>query len=836
MTSSSLPPDMVQFATDRDGVSQLSFHNNNSNGNSAGGLYGNALNNGMQQQQQQQPNGGQQQQAMGNNQSGNMTLQLPLPTPIAGLGQQQQTGSTTMNTNQSNQQQQQPQMFQGTQNSNNNNAAGQNATLAQLIAQLQQSTNNSGQIQQQPQQAQQPQQPQQPNMQQLQSPPQQQQPQQAANQQQQPQQQQQMNQFQFGQFSSDPQALLRQLQFAQLQQQLQAAQSNQPQQMQAPQNMQQQKPEASQQQPQNSMPLAAPTAPLVQQQRQQGQVPTVIQQQLQQHFQQAQAAAISSHPQQQAPPPPPPVSNPSNSMMAPTHVSVANKPSNKKPPPAPKVSRSTAASFNKNMSTSGTVSASDTDVDSSKRVKVSETLSMEMDDDDLKLEPLDTTNMTPQEKAKANRDRNREHARNTRLRKKAYLEKLKTTVDELCRERDTLVSERAGAANLLVEMHNTRTEVLMSFFALRTTNEKRRKLWSSIIDESCFACVMPVTPYRSFPASEVQVSKCLRTVMGIDGIMADTASLHVLIESLVDRSKHPYGKINFRYTLVTEEAVVAGNQMMARWVMTTTNAVQLGSTMEVSKQGMLCCKFNSAHKIIGLELMFDVMAFMLQLKQAAGSEGFTVIPNTIQTCQKSFDKPMVVTLAEPPYTIVQVNNLWEEMTGYTAEEVVGKVSCSILQPPGIDRKPLADLMQEVRFKRPASALLINRNKSGVDFTNYLVVYPLSTDSRITYFLGLTTFTKTGHPSGTPSIMSGVQQTQPNTTMAGQGNYNSITQVTSAGPQGVMMPPMMFGQMPPPSASAGMLNLQQQQAQHQQQQNNNAVQAIASWGTKRPREE
>ena len=44
--------------------------------------------------------------------------------------------------------------------------------------------------------------------------------------------------------------------------------------------------------------------------------------------------------------------------------------------------------------------------------------------------------------AKANRDRNREHARNTRLRKKAYLEKLKTTVDELCRERDTLVSER----------------------------------------------------------------------------------------------------------------------------------------------------------------------------------------------------------------------------------------------------------------------------------------------------------------------------------------------------------------------------------------------------------
>lgn len=832
---------MVQFSTDRDGVSQLSFHNNNFNSNSGGGLYGNALSNAMQQQQQQ-PDGAQeqqpqqqqqqqnnpsqpQQQSIGNSQSGNITLQLPLPTPIASLGQQQQTGSTNMNTNQSNQQQQ----FQGAQQ--NNTTSGQtNATLAQLIAQLQQSTNSAGQIQQQQQQ-------QLPNMQQVQPPPQQQQPQQATTNQQPQQQQQQMSHFQFPQFSSDPQALLRQLQFAQLQQQLQAAQNNQPQQMQSPQNIQQQKPEgASQQQPQNPMALPVAPATLVQQQQpQQAQAPSSIQQQLQQHFQQAQAAAnaplrqpqqqVQQQAQQQAPSPQPSAaSNPSNSMMAPTQVSFTKKPPIKKAPPAPKAppkaSRPSAAQLGRN-SASGTVSASDTDMDGhdSKRVKVSQTLSMG-EDADLKLEPLDTSNMTPQEKAKANRDRNREHARNTRLRKKAYLEKLKSTVDELCRERDTLVSERAGAANLLVEMHNTRTEVLMSFFALRTTNEKRRKLWASIIDESCFACVMPVTPYQSFPASEVQVSKCLRTVLGIDGIMADTASLHVLMESLVDRSRYPYEHINFRYTLVTEEAVVAGNQMMARWVMTTTNAVQLGSTMEVSKQGMLCCKFNSAHKIIGLELMFDVMAFMLQLKQAAGSEGFTVIPNTVQTCQKSFDKPMIVTLAEPPYTIIQVNNLWEEMTGYSAEEVVGKASCSILQAPDMDRKPLVELMREVRFKRPASALLVNRNKSGMDFTNYLVVYPLSTDSRITYFLGLTTFTKIGHPSCPPPLVSDAQQTaQHNTAVAGQVNYDNATQVPSSGSQSAMLPPMMFGQMgqmPPPSAAVGMLNLQQQQAQQGQQ--------------------
>jgi len=348
-----------------------------------------------------------------------------------------------------------------------------------------------------------------------------------------------------------------------------------------------------------------------------------------------------------------------------------------------------------------------------------------------------TDDMTPEEKLKANRDRNREHARNTRLRKKAYLEKLKVTVDELCRERDTLVSERVGAASLLIEMHSTRIDVLMSFFALRSACERRRELWASILDESCFACVMPVTPYRSFPSSEVQVSKCQRTILGIDGMMSDTASLHVLLNSLVDRSKYPNATVQFRYTLVTEDSVVAGNQMMARWVMSTLNATECGARMEVSKQGMLCCKFNSAHKIIGLELMFDVMAFMLQLKQSTGSDSFSVVPNTVQTCQRPFDTPMVMTLAERPYTIVQVNKLWEEVTGYRAEDVVGKASCRELQGQETNRMDVENLMSSVRYKRPASAVLVNYTRSGRRFRNYLNVYPLSTDSKITHYVGLT---------------------------------------------------------------------------------------------------
>mmetsp|Transcript_11111 Transcript_11111/g.21146 ORF Transcript_11111/g.21146 Transcript_11111/m.21146 type:complete len:859 (-) Transcript_11111:216-2792(-) len=708
------PPDMVQFSM-KDGVPQFNFLT---------GTNGGAPN--MQQQPQQM----QQQQQNGNN-AGNLTMQLPMPRPIATM---QNTGTA------SNQPQQQPQQQavmnntapteqQQQQQQNMNPVAPQDAaqqalaaTFAQFLAQqFQQQQRQAQQQQQQPhqQQAMQQQQPsqQQQAMQQLRSQQQQNNTNQGQSlnsmlqsnhrqpaapipqQQQQPQQQNQSG-MQLP-FTADPNTFLQQLQFAQLQQQLQFAQQQQNQQ-------QQQQVQQPQQQVQRKRPASSAPTNGTPQFVAQGRPPLPV-------------ATASSRATGQ-----PATKKPKSSK---TPKTTATK--------GPSKSKSKTAGVTTKM---GIVSASDTDGEGSKRSKkkaaaaaaAAESAAMSAnasmsDGDDYP---------SNDDKAQANRDRNREHARNTRLRKKAYLEKLKITVDELCKERDTLVSERAGAANLLVEMHNTRTEVLMSFFALRSTNEKRRALWSSILDESCFACVMPVTPYRSFPASEVQVSKCQRTILGIDAMMADNASLHVLFSSLVDRAKYPDGKIEFRYTLVTEESVVAGNQMMARWVMTTTNATELGARMEVTKQGMLCCKYNSSHRIIGLELMFDVMAFMLQLKQSAGSDNFPVIPNTVQTCQRRFDKPMVLTLAEPPYTIVQVNKLWEDMTGYSAEEVVGKASCKILQGRTMDRANLDELMQEVRFKRPCATMLSNIKKSGQDFRHFVIVFPLSTDSRITHYLAL----------------------------------------------------------------------------------------------------
>jgi len=262
-----------------------------------------------------------------------------------------------------------------------------------------------------------------------------------------------------------------------------------------------------------------------------------------------------------------------------------------------------------------------------------------------------------------------------------------------------------------------------------------------------------------------QVSNCQRIIAGVDGMIGDAAANYVFLNSLVDRSRYPNATMGFQYTLVMEDLPCGGggettaenDKLMARWSMTTLNVKKLGTSpkngkggsnaTELSQRGMLLCKFNSAHKIVSIEIMFDVMAFMLQVKTALGFDNFNdvVIPNTVQTCcsqDREYDFPMVMTLANRPYTIVQVNDRWENLTGYNREEVMGKKSCSILQRKKHkqgDDEELERLMRPLLFQRPSCAMLTNYTKCGRRYRQYITIYPLSTDSNISHYFGLITF-------------------------------------------------------------------------------------------------
>merc|ERR1711933_27120 len=102
-----------------------------------------------------------------------------------------------------------------------------------------------------------------------------------------------------------------------------------------------------------------------------------------------------------------------------------------------------------------------------------------------------------------------------------------------------------------------------------------------------------------------------------------------------------------------------------------------------------------------------------------------------------FQEPMVMTSAERPYTIVQVNTSWEKLTGYKSEDVVGKESCRVLHGPKTIVDP--DFMYNIHLKRPASTRILNYNNQLKPFEHFIHVFPLSTDSKITHYLGLTCY-------------------------------------------------------------------------------------------------
>jgi hypothetical protein len=132
--------------------------------------------------------------------------------------------------------------------------------------------------------------------------------------------------------------------------------------------------------------------------------------------------------------------------------------------------------------------------------------------------------LTAEEKAAQSRYRNREHARNTRLRKKAYMKKLKELVDELERQRKEEARTKEIAAAKLSEQQNYRKSVVTTFLHLRATNDKDRGRWSQVLEPEA-VLTLPVTPYRYFLRSEAQHSS--RILNGVDAMMCDAASLQV---------------------------------------------------------------------------------------------------------------------------------------------------------------------------------------------------------------------------------------------------------------------------------------------------------------------
>ncbi|CAM9212181.1 unnamed protein product, partial [Sphacelaria rigidula] len=341
------------------------------------------------------------------------------------------------------------------------------------------------------------------------------------------------------------------------------------------------------------------------------------------------------------------------------------------------------------------------------------------------------------EKAKASRDRNREHARNTRMRKKQYIENLKLQIGEMLQakardERDALMdSSRQSAARI------AQRQTVLNMFYLRTTEDLSRQSWASVLDTD-FTCVTPVTPYRSFLPSEVRNFR--RVIKGIDGMIQDTASLAVFVQSICCRSLNPTGqKVKCQFYASADDTVVGPHGLMSRWLMKTENAMECGAQCEVVSHGMLKAQFSPDNRIKHLELEFDVMSLMQQLQRACGGGEFKVVPNTLEAALQPSRYARVVCSAQPPFWITHANHAWSRLMGHSEEEA-RLFTISLLNGPaeasnGSDLDAIIHQCMQTSPKRAGRAELHVIVRDMRRLKVELQLYPLGTaDGALTHFL------------------------------------------------------------------------------------------------------
>jgi hypothetical protein len=188
-------------------------------------------------------------------------------------------------------------------------------------------------------------------------------------------------------------------------------------------------------------------------------------------------------------------------------------------------------------------------------------------------------NLTPDERARQNRDRNREHARNTRLRKKAYVEELKRTLTELVAQRDAAELEKRHTSQRELEQREVRFRVMEEFLKLRGRNESNYGRWGAILEDA-FTLTLPITDYRKVIEKDegnngVFPPKTEQVLLGATEAMEDSTHLASFLQTLGSAMEETHGKspVTVSYQCDRKGFFMDGCNAVILWTATTVGAV-----------------------------------------------------------------------------------------------------------------------------------------------------------------------------------------------------------------------------------------------------------------------
>mmetsp|Transcript_3532 Transcript_3532/g.4912 ORF Transcript_3532/g.4912 Transcript_3532/m.4912 type:complete len:806 (+) Transcript_3532:437-2854(+) len=253
--------------------------------------------------------------------------------------------------------------------------------------------------------------------------------------------------------------------------------------------------------------------------------------------------------------------------------------------------------------------------------------------------------LTATERARQNRDRNREHARNTRLRKKAYVEELKRTLTELVAQRDAAELEKRHEKQRDLEVREVRFRVMEEFLKLRARGNEHNLIarWVAILEDG-FSLTLPKTDYRLMVHNKDTLSSTngVTSVVSVDGgiskpnippqpvfsqvlrgpteCMEDASLVHSFFNNLGDSStrKSNIRPVSTTYHCDRKYFFMDGVNAILDWTLSTSGVTHLGASSEFMLKGSMHATFSPAsNKLICAQLNFDSGCILAQLKSSA---------------------------------------------------------------------------------------------------------------------------------------------------------------------------------------------------------------------------
>jgi PAS domain S-box-containing protein len=114
------------------------------------------------------------------------------------------------------------------------------------------------------------------------------------------------------------------------------------------------------------------------------------------------------------------------------------------------------------------------------------------------------------------------------------------------------------------------------------------------------------------------------------------------------------------------------------------------------------------------------------------------LPTSLEEIYASPQDPraIVVTSANAPFHIVDVNDAWVGLCGYSREESRNQSLAKLLQGPETDQDVLQNFMKLLREGQQVSTVVTNYTKEGRKFRNRVRAAPLRDSGEITHFVGV----------------------------------------------------------------------------------------------------